>query len=90
MPVDKSARLYAGAHLLSLGADASLANDQGYVTSVAYSPMLGTWIGLGLLARGAERTGERLRAHSPVRGGDAQVEVVSPVFFDPQGTRLHG
>jgi sarcosine oxidase subunit alpha len=33
--------------------------------------------------------GERIRAHSPVRGGDAEVEVVSPVFFDPDGIRLH-
>jgi sarcosine oxidase subunit alpha len=89
-PVDRSARLYAGAHLLATGADATLENDQGYVTSVAFSPMLGFWIGLGLLARGPERLGERIRAHSPVRGGDTHVEVVSPVFFDPEGARLHG
>ena len=89
-PVDPSARLYAGAHFLALGAGATLENDQGYVTSVAFSPMLGHWIGLGLLARGPQRLGERIRAHSPVRGGDVEVEVVSPVFFDPEGTRLHG
>jgi methylglutamate dehydrogenase subunit C len=89
-PVEASARLYAGAHFLALGADATLANDQGYVTSVAFSPMLGTWIGLGLLMQGAKRLGERILAHSPVRGGDVEVEVVSPVFFDPEGTRLHG
>jgi sarcosine oxidase subunit alpha len=89
-PVDPSARLYAGAHFLALGSGATLENDQGYVTSVAFSPMLGTWIGLGLLARGPQRLGERIRAHSPVRGGDVEVEVVSPIFFDPEGTRLHG
>jgi sarcosine oxidase subunit alpha len=89
-PVDPSARLYAGAHFLAAGADATLDNDQGYLTSVAFSPMLGTWVGLGLLARGPQRLGERIRAHSPVRGGDVDVEVVSPVFFDPEGTRLHG
>jgi len=50
--------------------------------------MLGHWIGLGLLARGQERLGERLRAHSPVRGGDVEVEVVAPSFFDPHGVRL--
>jgi heterotetrameric sarcosine oxidase alpha subunit len=88
-PVDGSAQLYAGAHFLTAGADSTLENDQGYITSVAFSPMLGHWIGLGLLARGPQRHGERLRAHSPVRGGDTEVEVVSPVFFDPQGTRLH-
>jgi methylglutamate dehydrogenase subunit C len=89
-PLDRSARLYAGAHFLSLGADPNLENDQGYVTSVAFSPMLGHWIGLGLLVRGRERLGERIRSHSPVRGGDAEVQVVSPVFYDPEGKRLHG
>jgi sarcosine oxidase subunit alpha len=89
-PVDRKARLYAGAHFLAVGAATTLENDQGYVTSVAYSPMLEGWIGLGLLARGPSRHGERLLAHSPVRGGDTEVEVVSPIFFDPEGTRLHG
>jgi sarcosine oxidase subunit alpha len=88
-PVDRTARLYAGAHFLSTGAAATLENDEGYMTSVAFSPILGHWIGLGLLRRGPERLGERIRAHSPLRGGDAEVEVVSPVFFDPHGERLH-
>jgi methylglutamate dehydrogenase subunit C len=87
-PADKSARLYAGAHFLVPGAEVSLKNDQGYVTSVAFSPMLGHWIGLGLLMRGPQRLGERIRAHSPIRGGDVEVAVVSPVFFDPDGARL--
>jgi methylglutamate dehydrogenase subunit C len=87
-PVDKSARLYAGAHFLALGAQATLANDEGYLTSVAFSPTLGHWIGLGLLTRGPSRRGERVRAHSPIRGGDVEVEVVAPVFFDPEGARL--
>jgi methylglutamate dehydrogenase subunit C len=88
-PVERSARLYGGAHFLALGAVPSLENDQGYLTSVAYSPMLGHWIGLGFLKRGPERHGERLRAFCPIRGGDAEVEVVSPLFFDPEGGRLH-
>lgn len=88
-PVDPAARLYGGAHFLKLGAEPSLKNDQGYLTSVAYSPMLGHWIGLGFLTQGPRRHGERLRAYSPVRGGDTEVEVVAPVFFDPNGERLH-
>jgi sarcosine oxidase subunit alpha len=66
----------------------TLENDQGHVTSVAFSPTLGHWIGLGLLARGRARLRERIRAHSPVRGGDVEVEVVSPVFYDREGARL--
>ncbi|MDB6091626.1 MAG: soxA [Gammaproteobacteria bacterium] len=87
-PVDLASRLYAGAHFLTAGTQATLENDQGYITSVAFSPMLGHWIGLGLLTRGPQRFGERIRAHSPLRGGDVDVEVVSPVFFDADGTRL--
>ena len=87
-PVDNGARLYAGAHFLTRGAGVSLENDQGYLTSVAFSPMLGHWIGLGFLAKGVERHGERIRAFDPLRNGDLEVEVVSPVFFDPEGLRL--
>jgi sarcosine oxidase subunit alpha len=89
-PCDRTARLRAGAHLLSQGAAVSLDNDQGYVTSVAFSPMLGHWIGLALLSRGPERLGERVRAYDPLRKGDIEAEVCSPVFFDPEGARLHG
>jgi sarcosine oxidase subunit alpha len=90
VPVDKAAQLYAGAHFLAADSPATLEHDQGYMTSVAFSPMLGHWIGLGLLLRGPQRLGERLRTHSPIRGGDTAVDVVSPVFFDPEGARLHG
>jgi sarcosine oxidase subunit alpha len=87
-PVDRSKRLFAGSHFLSAGATVALSNDQGYLTSVAFSPMLGHWIGLGLLARGQARVGERIRAYDPLRSGETEVEVVAPVFFDPEGARL--
>jgi sarcosine oxidase subunit alpha len=89
-PVDPQARLRAGAHFLRLGAAATAANDEGHLTSVAFSPTLGHWIGLGLLSRGPERIGERVRAYDPVRGDDTEVEVCHPVFVDPEGKRLHG
>jgi sarcosine oxidase subunit alpha len=66
-----------------------MANDEGYMTSVAYSPNLKHWIGLGLLRNGASRIGERIRAVDPVRDGDIEVEICSPVFLDPEGARLH-
>jgi methylglutamate dehydrogenase subunit C len=89
-PIDKTARLRAGAHILALGAEATMENDEGYVTSVAFSPMLGHWIGLALIKRGPARIGECVRAHDPVRSGDIEVALVSPVFFDPEGKRLYG
>ena len=87
-PVDRWAQLRGGAHLVTLRADPTLENDQGYVTSANFSPMLGQWIGLALLIRGRERIGERLRVYDPVRNGDLQADIVDPVFFDPAGTRL--
>ncbi len=89
-PVDRAARLAAGAHLLPQGVEATAAHDQGHVTSVAFSPSLGHWIGLGLLTNGPQRLGEVVRACDPVRDGEALVEVVEPVFIDPAGERLRG
>jgi sarcosine oxidase subunit alpha len=87
-PMDTHAKLAAGAHFLTLGDAATLENDQGFVSSVAFSPTLGHSIGLGFLRNGKARLGERLRAYDPVRNGDLEVEVVSPVFYDPDGARL--
>jgi methylglutamate dehydrogenase subunit C len=87
-PVDPSARLRAGAHFIPVGADAVAANDQGHMTSAAYSPTLGHSIGLGLLADGPSRIGERVHAVDPVRGADIEVEICNPAFTDPQGDKL--
>ena len=88
-PVDRKTRLRAGAHLFQQRAAISPENDSGHLTSVAFSPALETWIGLGLLKRGSSRVGEIIRAYDPVRGGDYLLEVCSPVFVDPKGERLH-
>jgi methylglutamate dehydrogenase subunit C len=87
-PVQPGDRLRAGAHFVARGVSPAPETDQGYMTSTAFSPTLGHWIGLGLLARGAQRIGELVRAYDPVRSGDIEVEVVSPVFVDPEGVRV--
>ncbi|EAU42093.1 sarcosine oxidase, alpha subunit family protein [Fulvimarina pelagi HTCC2506] len=87
--VDPAQRLRAGAHFLMKGAEPTIENDEGYLTSAAYSPTLSRWIGLGLIRRGPERHGEIVRAYDPVRGGDIEVEICSPHQVDPEGTRLH-
>jgi sarcosine oxidase subunit alpha len=89
-PVDRAARLRAGAHLLPLDAEKTIEHDQGWVTSVAFSPSLGHWIGLAMLANGPARHGDQVRAYDPVRDGDVAVEVVPPCFIDPEGARLRG
>jgi sarcosine oxidase subunit alpha len=87
-PVDREARIRAGAHLIPKDATATAENDQGYVTSIAYSPSLGHWLALGLLSRGPERHGEIVLAADPLRGGEVLAEVCSPHFVDPEGARL--
>ncbi|MEL6913433.1 MAG: sarcosine oxidase subunit alpha family protein [Pseudomonadota bacterium] len=89
-PVEAGAELTAGAHLYNEGAAPLAANHQGYVTSVAYSPSLGHHIALAFLAGGRDRTGEVIRCWDGLRGLDAAVEVVSPSFIDPEGSRLRG
>jgi sarcosine oxidase subunit alpha len=88
-PVNRTSVRRAGAHFLRLGARATADNDQGYMTSVAFSATLGHWIGLGLLQHGPQRVGEHVRAYDPVRGGDVEVEVCNPVFVDPERVRLN-
>ncbi|NRB02553.1 MAG: sarcosine oxidase subunit alpha, partial [Rhodobacteraceae bacterium] len=89
-PVNRSDMLTAGAHFLTKGEPADMAHDQGWMTSVAYSPELGHSVGLGYLKRGKERIGEHVRAYDPVRGKDMMVEVCSAHHIDPEGVRQRG
>ncbi|MCW5717448.1 MAG: sarcosine oxidase subunit alpha family protein [Bauldia sp.] len=88
-PVDRAGRFSGGAHFLAPGATPSIEADEGWLTSVAFSPSLGHFIGLGFLRNGARRLGEQIRAYDPVRGRDTLVEVVPAAFVDPEGARLH-
>ncbi|MGR3572821.1 sarcosine oxidase subunit alpha family protein [Brevirhabdus sp.] len=87
-PVNRQDPVPAGSHLMNKGVQASAGNDQGYVTSAAYSPNLGHAIGIGFLKNGGARLGEVIRAVSPLKGTDIAVEVVSAHFIDPDGERL--
>ena len=89
-PGDPAVRLRAGAHILAEGAKAVAANDQGYITSAAFSPTLGHSIALALIAGGPSRHGETVVVHDPVRGGDFRAIIHDPVFVDPEGVRVRG
>jgi glycine cleavage system aminomethyltransferase T len=89
-PLDQKRRLRSGAHVVPKGAIPGPQTDQGYVTSVCYSPMMEQWIGLGLVERGRERFGEIVRIHDPLRGEDYEAEICNPVFYDPEGARQRG
>ena len=78
----------AGAHLFVPGAEVHRETDQGYVTSVGFSPTVGAWLGLGFLKDGRARHGERVRLVDHLRGLDVLCEVCNPVFHDPKGEKL--
>jgi sarcosine oxidase subunit alpha len=87
-PVDRSVLLTGGAHFVQPGKSATTANDEGWMSSVAYSPELGHSIGLGFIKQGHERMGEIVLAVDPIRGRNIEVEIISPHFIDPEGERL--
>jgi len=89
-PVNPAEALVAGSHFINRTDAANAANDQGYMTSVCYSPHVGSSIALGLLKNGANRKGEVLRAVNPLKNTEVLVEVVSAHFVDPEGERLRG
>ncbi|MHB2167871.1 sarcosine oxidase subunit alpha family protein [Alsobacter sp. R-9] len=88
--LDPVQRVGAGSHFLDIGKEPTLANDLGHVTATAFSPFENGWIGLGLMRRGPQRIGEKVRCWDGVRGRDVVVELRHPCFFDPQGERLRG
>jgi methylglutamate dehydrogenase subunit C len=65
-------------------------NDQGYVTAVAYSPMLGQWIGTGA-AQGRARSAMARRCWYGTASSNIHMlaEVVDPCFYDKEHKKLH-
>ncbi|WP_415234328.1 sarcosine oxidase subunit alpha family protein [Pseudorhodobacter sp.] len=84
------APISAGAHLFNPGEAVTGARDQGYVTSVGYSPTLGGYLGLAFLSNGRARHGEMVRLVDHLRGIDVLCEVCDPVFHDKEGAKLRG
>ncbi len=60
----------------------------GHVTSSYYSAYFRRSIALALVAGGRGLMGSRL--HVPMPDGAIPVRVVDPVFYDREGTRIHG
>ncbi|WP_454857019.1 sarcosine oxidase subunit alpha family protein [Rhizobium binxianense] len=85
--VEPGKRLRGGAILFAPG-DPRQGHGRGRVTSTTFSPELGSSIGLGLLA--ADVTGEEVVAVYPMKNEEIRAKLVSPVFLDPPGERMHG
>jgi sarcosine oxidase subunit alpha len=68
-------------------AGASSKSILGHVTSAYFSATLGRSIALAMVKGGRARLGERLAV--PMPGRDIAVTIAAPVFYDPEGARLH-
>lgn len=86
-PLGAVKQLVAGAHLYAEGAEPVRETNAGYLTSVAFSPTLGHFLGLGFLKGGRARHGQRVKMTDHLRGIETFCEVCDPVFFDPEGGR---
>jgi sarcosine oxidase subunit alpha len=84
-PIGEGTTLVAGAHLVA--GEGANRRSEGFVTSAARSPTLGRWIGLALLERGAQRSGDTVRVFD--QGRLVEARVVDPAFYDPAGARMN-
>ncbi|MCV9946390.1 MULTISPECIES: sarcosine oxidase subunit alpha family protein [unclassified Rhizobium] len=88
-PLNPATGFRTGSHILADGVAATLENDQGYVTSSAFSPGLGHTIGLALVKRGPERIGEKVTVWNGLRNEFTDAVLCHPVFIDPENENLH-
>ncbi|TIX17826.1 MAG: sarcosine oxidase subunit alpha, partial [Mesorhizobium sp.] len=82
-------RLSGGAILFRPG-ERMHGHGLGRITSVTYSPTLDASVGLALIARNAAEEGAEIVAAYPMKGQTVRARIVSPIFLDPKGERLHG
>ncbi|MFV0434905.1 MAG: 2Fe-2S iron-sulfur cluster-binding protein [Leucobacter sp.] len=92
LPVDKTFRLPEGAQLVAAGTPITPEQGPvpmiGHVTSSYNSAALGRTFGLAMVVNGRNRHGEIVQA--PLGGELIDVEITSPVFYDPEGNRRDG
>ncbi|TPN51539.1 sarcosine oxidase subunit alpha family protein [Mesorhizobium sp. B1-1-7] len=87
--IEDGKRLRGGA-ILFLPGEKAQGHGRGRVTSVTFSPERGHYVGLALLAGDVAAEGSEVLAVYPMKAETVRARIVSPVFLDPQGERLHG
>ena len=90
VPLDHKDSFRTCSHILAKDAPATLENDQGYVTSSAYSPHIGSTIGLALVRHGPARHGEQVVVWNGLQNEFTPARLCDPVLVDPANERLHG
>ncbi len=85
--IDVESELPLGGHIIAEASPTAPVETQGYCTSACYSPTLQRWIGLGLVSRGRERTGEPVFIFA--NGKTVAARIVSATHVDGKGERLN-
>jgi len=86
--LELGSRLRGGAILFASG-EPIAGHGRGYITSVTWSTELNKYIALALYQGGLACVGQEVVCAYPLKGENVRARIVSPVFIDAQGTRLH-
>ena len=90
-PLDPGRPFRQGAHVTADGAALTAANDDGYITSAAWSPTLDSHIAIALIRRGRDRIGEVVQIVDPLHGETpVRAEIVPHHFYDPENEHVRG
>lgn len=89
-PLNPVEEIIPGAHLFNTDKIAESKNDEGYVTSMCYSPSLNSFIAQAFLRDGRARIGSNVKMVEHLKGVQTICEVCDLVFLDPEGRRLRG
>ena len=80
--------IHPGAHCVEPADTASGLRSTGQVTSSVFSPFLKMPVAVGRLENGRERYGEVVSVYFGRK--TCRAEVATPVFYDPEGSRING
>jgi sarcosine oxidase subunit alpha len=86
--LEPDAKLRGGAILFAAGEPVA-GHGRGYITSVTWSTVLGKTIALGLYQGGLAHLNEEILCAFPLKNETVRARIVSPVFIDTAGARMH-
>ena len=86
--IEPAGKLRGGAILFAAD-DPIQGHGRGYITSVTWSTVHERLIALALYQGGLSHQGEEVVCAFPLRGEQVRARIVSPMFYDPSGERLH-
>ena len=92
LPVDRNKEIEEGQHVVEVKTIPSKVNVPikylGHVTSSYHSPTLNHYIAMGMVEEGNKLIGKKLYVTKNSSSENIEVEIVKPIFLDPENKRL--